>query len=290
MIPSSACRASSKPCAPAMSSWRTRSAAAWCKARRSCRFCRACAEHLLGEKLKLPSVATWWCGQKAAREHVLENLDRLVVKPAFRTHLKIVRSREPERIAIGALNLIPTCLSRRSAWSFPPRRRGTNGFARRAAGQPPRFSGGGRQRRLLRDARRAGARVAGQRREIHFHAARRQQQGHLDSLRHARRGNHAAARHQSKRRTAPHRKQPAVAPRGQFFLARPLFRTRGRHARLLRSALRRFNPERTGGALPLLAPLLQTLETQGQLPGISAKPELWAERRGVRGGAARGDF
>ncbi len=47
-------------------------------------------------------------------------------------------------------------------------------------------------------------------------------------------------------------------------------------ARLLRSALLRFNPERTGGELPLLAPLLQTLETQGQLPGISAKPELWA--------------
>jgi uncharacterized alpha-E superfamily protein len=43
---------------------------------------------------------------------------------------------------------------------------------------------------------------------------------------------------------------------------------------LLRCALRRFNPERTGGALPLLGPLLQTLETQGQLPGISGKPEL----------------
>jgi uncharacterized alpha-E superfamily protein len=47
-------------------------------------------------------------------------------------------------------------------------------------------------------------------------------------------------------------------------------------SRLLRSALLRFNPERTGGAKPLLAPLLQTLETQGQLPGISEKPELWA--------------
>jgi uncharacterized alpha-E superfamily protein len=45
-------------------------------------------------------------------------------------------------------------------------------------------------------------------------------------------------------------------------------------ARLLRSALVRFNPERTGSAMPLLAPLLQTLEAQGQLPGISSKPEL----------------
>jgi uncharacterized alpha-E superfamily protein len=45
-------------------------------------------------------------------------------------------------------------------------------------------------------------------------------------------------------------------------------------ARLLRSALLRFNPERTGSALPLLAPLLHTLETQGQLPGIWEQPEL----------------
>src|SRR5260221_2137416 len=45
-------------------------------------------------------------------------------------------------------------------------------------------------------------------------------------------------------------------------------------ARLLRSALLRFNPERTGSAMPLLAPLLQTLETQGQLPDLRAKPEL----------------
>jgi len=38
---------------------------------------------LLGEPLKLPSVATWWCGQDYALEWVLENLDRVVVKPAF---------------------------------------------------------------------------------------------------------------------------------------------------------------------------------------------------------------
>ncbi|HEY2572687.1 MAG TPA: circularly permuted type 2 ATP-grasp protein, partial [Verrucomicrobiaceae bacterium] len=46
--------------------------------------------------------------------------------------------------------------------------------------------------------------------------------------------------------------------------------------RLLRSALLRFNPERIGGAMELLRPLLETMEIQGQLPGISEKPELWA--------------
>src|SRR5262249_27696991 len=45
-------------------------------------------------------------------------------------------------------------------------------------------------------------------------------------------------------------------------------------ARLLRSALARFNPERAGGAQPIIAPLLETLEVQGQLPEISEKPEL----------------
>src|ERR1700681_4409429 len=39
--------------------------------------------HLLGEKLKLPSVATWWCGQTYALNWVLDHLDSVVVKPAF---------------------------------------------------------------------------------------------------------------------------------------------------------------------------------------------------------------
>ena len=43
-------------------------------------LCRA----VLNEDLRLPSVATWWCGQEAAREHVLDNLESLVIKPSFR--------------------------------------------------------------------------------------------------------------------------------------------------------------------------------------------------------------
>jgi len=41
------------------------------------------AERLIGEKLLLPEVATWWLGEKPALEYVLENLDRLVIKPAY---------------------------------------------------------------------------------------------------------------------------------------------------------------------------------------------------------------
>src|SRR6201996_9049194 len=46
-------------------------------------FLPGLSTHLLGERLKLPSVATWWCGQEYALEQVLEHIDRLVVKPAF---------------------------------------------------------------------------------------------------------------------------------------------------------------------------------------------------------------
>jgi hypothetical protein len=40
-------------------------------------------ERLLGEKLRLPSVATWWCGEKAALDYVVANIGRLVIKPAY---------------------------------------------------------------------------------------------------------------------------------------------------------------------------------------------------------------
>jgi uncharacterized circularly permuted ATP-grasp superfamily protein/uncharacterized alpha-E superfamily protein len=39
--------------------------------------------HLLGEELQMPSVATWWCGDAAPRQYVLEHLEQLVIKPAF---------------------------------------------------------------------------------------------------------------------------------------------------------------------------------------------------------------
>ncbi len=43
----------------------------------------ALAERLLGEPLKMPSVATWWCGEPAALEDAIARLDDLVIKPAF---------------------------------------------------------------------------------------------------------------------------------------------------------------------------------------------------------------
>ncbi|HEX2794420.1 MAG TPA: circularly permuted type 2 ATP-grasp protein [Croceicoccus sp.] len=47
-------------------------------------FLPALCRKLMGEPLKLPNAATWWCGQPKERSHVLANLDKLVVSPAFR--------------------------------------------------------------------------------------------------------------------------------------------------------------------------------------------------------------
>ena len=46
-------------------------------------FLPGLSRHLLSEELKLPSVATWWCGQDYALRWVLDHLDSVVVKPAF---------------------------------------------------------------------------------------------------------------------------------------------------------------------------------------------------------------
>jgi uncharacterized circularly permuted ATP-grasp superfamily protein/uncharacterized alpha-E superfamily protein len=46
-------------------------------------FLPALSRHLLGEDLRLPSVATWWCGQESARRQVLDRLEHVVIKPAF---------------------------------------------------------------------------------------------------------------------------------------------------------------------------------------------------------------
>jgi uncharacterized circularly permuted ATP-grasp superfamily protein/uncharacterized alpha-E superfamily protein len=47
-------------------------------------FLPGIAQHFLGQPLKLPSIATWWCGQPREQDYVLANLDQLVIKPIYR--------------------------------------------------------------------------------------------------------------------------------------------------------------------------------------------------------------
>lgn len=47
-------------------------------------FLPGIAKHFLGQSLQLSSVATWWCGQKKELDHVLKNLNKMVIKPNYR--------------------------------------------------------------------------------------------------------------------------------------------------------------------------------------------------------------
>ncbi len=71
-------------------------------------FCR----NYLGESLELPSVATWWCGQKHERDYVLENIDKLIVKPTFRqlggaTHFGPRLSAQERQTLVDKINKFP---------------------------------------------------------------------------------------------------------------------------------------------------------------------------------------
>ena len=47
-------------------------------------FLPVLCRELLGEELKIPSVATWWCGSQPEREYVMEHLDELTVRNCYR--------------------------------------------------------------------------------------------------------------------------------------------------------------------------------------------------------------
>ncbi|HEY2774770.1 MAG TPA: circularly permuted type 2 ATP-grasp protein [Candidatus Binatia bacterium] len=61
-------------------------------------FLPGLCRHLLGEDLALPSVATWWCGQREAGQYVLDHLDEVVVQSTFRSQL---RGSEVGRVMTG---------------------------------------------------------------------------------------------------------------------------------------------------------------------------------------------
>ena len=42
------------------------------------------AQALLGQELEMPSIPTWWCGDDTGLDHVLANLEHLVLKPVAR--------------------------------------------------------------------------------------------------------------------------------------------------------------------------------------------------------------
>ncbi|MEY4918274.1 MAG: hypothetical protein RL616_2187, partial [Verrucomicrobiota bacterium] len=220
-------------------------------------FLPGLCRHLIGEPLKLPSVATWWCGQKAAREHVLKNLDKLVVKPAFRTHLKIAdveREELKRRIEFDPDLFVAqerVELSTAPSWNKDS-----------LAAQPISL------RVFLVSDGKGGYVVmpGGLVRVAPDHS------GSFISMQHGGSSKdtwipsatpvdeftllHGTNQNIELRRTGNN--LPSRLADNFFWLGRYSERADAT-SRLLRSALLRFNPERTGGARPLLAPLLQTL-------------------------------
>lgn len=60
------------------------------------------ARHLLGEPLKLPNIATWWCGQPAERAHVQAHATRMIIGSALEKTLPFAMGADA---ALGAANL-----------------------------------------------------------------------------------------------------------------------------------------------------------------------------------------
>lgn len=46
-------------------------------------FLPSLSQRFFGEGLKMPHIATWWCGQKSAREEVLSRLDEMAIEGAY---------------------------------------------------------------------------------------------------------------------------------------------------------------------------------------------------------------
>jgi uncharacterized circularly permuted ATP-grasp superfamily protein/uncharacterized alpha-E superfamily protein len=241
-------------------------------------FLPGLCRHILGEELKLPSVATWWCGQKAARDHVLRHLEDLVIKPAFRSHLRVPDpERPPDEDACAQLKrhieFDPDSFAaqERVEFSTAPALE-KDGLVARPVGL-----------RVFLVATEGGYRVMpGGLTRVSPEAG-----GGFVSLQ---RGGsskdtwlvsetpveeftllHSAGQTVELRRTGNN--LPSRLADNFFWLGRYSERADAT-ARLLRSALQRFNPERGSATQTLLAPLLQTLETQRQMPDLSAKPEV----------------
>jgi uncharacterized circularly permuted ATP-grasp superfamily protein/uncharacterized alpha-E superfamily protein len=250
-------------------------------------FLPGLCKHILGEELMLPSVATWWCGQESARQHVLAHLNELVVKPAFCPRRDAPDPGKP---------LTPAELGQfRRHIEFAPDLFVAQERIRLATA--PAWNGDGLA------ARPASLRVFlvacdGGYRAMPGGLARvsADNDGKYISMQHGGSSKdtwiisetpveevtllHGSAQNVELRRTGNN--LPSRLADNFFWLGRYSERAEAT-ARLLRSALLRFNPERSGGVLLLLAPVLQTLETQGQTPGISRKPELSQNARAFEG-------
>jgi uncharacterized alpha-E superfamily protein len=241
-------------------------------------FLPGLCKHILGEELKLPSVATWWCGQQPAQKYVCERLDKLSVRPAFRTHLRPADPDQPlsaaEREALRRrIEFDPdlfvaqerVALSTAPSWDgegLSARPVGLRAFLVASGGSYSVMPGG-----LTRVSPDSGGRFVSLQRGGSSKDTWVTSETPVEELSLLQ----GVGQNIELRRTGNN--LPSRLADNFFWLGRYSERADAT-GRLLRSALRRFNPERTGSAMPLLEPLLKTLAVQGQLPGVLEKTEL----------------
>jgi len=235
-------------------------------------------QHLLGEELKLPSIATWWCGQETARAYVFEHLDELFVKPAFRSR---VRGMEPGRelstserdalkrgiefrphLFVGQQRLE---LSRAPAWSDA----GVN--AQAVALRAYLVAGEGGYKVMPGGLTRVASESSGRSVSMQHGGASKDtwvlSDGPVEELTLL----HPANQSIELRRVGNN--LPSRMADNFFWLGRYAERADGT-ARMLRSALLRINPESPGSALPVVTPILAALEAQRQIASVKERPEL----------------
>ena len=227
-------------------------------------FLPGLCRHVLGEKLLMPSVATWWCGQKAAEEYVLSHLDELTVKPAFRSQRRMdseVLSNDELRARIRFQPHLWVA-QEKVALSTTPSWDRSGLVAKRAVvrvyvvatpdgykvmpGGLARTAGSG-------DARLISMQHGGASKDTWVLSDRPVEEITLLQ---------GGGRNVELRRTGNN--LPSRLADDFCWLGRYAERLDA-SARLIRSVLIRFNPERGGAHMPHLVPFLQALDRQGQL-------------------------
>ncbi|MEO6785731.1 MAG: circularly permuted type 2 ATP-grasp protein, partial [Chthoniobacteraceae bacterium] len=236
-------------------------------------FLPGLCRHLLGEKLLMPSVATWWCGQKAAEEYVLAHLDDLIVKPAFRPQ----RSGQPETLSADELRARirfqphlwvaqeKVQMSTAPSWDsggIVSKRVVVRVYLVATPDGYKVMPGGLARTALSGDARLVSMQQGGASKDTWILSAKPVEETTL---------LHGSAREVELRRVGNN--LPSRLADNFFWLGRYAERMDA-SARLLRSTLVRFNPERTGASMPHLMPFRQALDRHGPL---SAKQPDWTQ-------------
>ena len=226
-------------------------------------FLPGLCRHELGEELLMPSVATWWCGQKTAENYVLSHLDELTVKPAFRWQQRMGSETLSNDELRARIRFQPHLwvaqekveLSTAPSWDrsgLVAKRTVMRVYLIATAGGYKVMPGGLARTAFGGDARLVSMQHGGASKDTWVLSDKPVEEVTLLQ---------SGGRNVELRRTGnnlPSRLADNFCWLGRY--AERLDAT----ARLLRSTLIRFNPERSGGRMPHLMPFLQVLERRGQ--------------------------